>query len=77
LDYIKDEMLEIGADGVVFVPILSSIEDIRSGKSPIYCESTFDEWCAGDGNYLKTDRKYYKIIGGNRLYYDRNLKEYR
>jgi len=77
MDCIKNEMLGIKADGVVFVPIMHPSLDIRDGEKPIHCEFTFAEWCEGDGSHPKSAREYYKIINGNRLYYDYNLKKYR
>jgi len=77
MDCIESTMLEIGADGVVFIPIMHHSINIRENNEFILCEYTLAEWIEGVDGFPKSQRKYYKIINGKKLYYDFNLQDYR
>jgi len=75
MNYVKDEIIKLNADGVVFCPIFTSINDLHKGIAIVYCEYTLEEIDKAT-YHPKSDRKYYKIINGKRAYYDHRLEEY-
>lgn len=63
-DFVYDEMIEVGADGVDFLPILCR----NKFPLPIIKSFTKEEWLKEKG-ILKTDRLYWKLDEcGNKVY---------
>lgn len=63
MNYIKQEMIDKGADGVIFHPIFTSNEEIFK---KIICEYTIDT--IDDVSQIpKSGRTYYKIIDGKKI----------
>lgn len=63
LDYILDEMNKYDADGVDFVPIWFGRDE-----PPIICSYTRGEWINGVGVYPKSNRRYWKMVDGKKIY---------
>ena len=70
-DLILFEMEQCGADGVDFVPIW-----LDESMPSVYESYTKQEWIDSDGFYPKTNRKYWKIINGEKEYVDNNTRFY-
>ena len=65
-DFILDEMIELEADGVDFVPIFTTPENIYMAS---FCKSyTKEQWIASDGSYPKSGRLYWKMVNGKKEY---------
>lgn len=63
MDYILEEMNNVNADGVDFVPIMSP-ELIP----PVIVSYTKEEWIDGVSFYPKSGRKYWRMIDGKKTY---------
>lgn len=64
MDFILEEMNNLGADGVDFVPIWFDI--VR--PAPIISSFTKEEW-QKENSYPKTNRRYWKLDEkGNKIY---------
>ena len=63
IDFILEEMDNLGADGVDFAPIFSTFP-----LQKIHCSYTREEWINSCGAYPKSGRYYWKIINGNKVY---------
>ena len=63
-DFVLQEMIEQGADGVDFVPIGFD----ENAPAPIYKSYTKEEWLKEEC-VLKTNRKYWKIDEQGRKIY--------
>ena len=74
-DLILKEMDECGAEGVDFVPITFYFEPLKN--TTVYLSMTREEWLNSDGSYPKTGRVYWKIINGQKIYIDKNQREYK
>lgn len=66
MDYILEEMNRYGADGVDFVPAIP-FDD----KPHVYCSYTKEDWMKGNKCYLKSNRKYWRIVKGQKVYCDK------
>ena len=62
MDYILEEMNELEADGVDFVPIWYSEE-----FPPIICSYTKEEWKSVQA-YPKSGKMYWKMVDGKKEY---------
>lgn len=65
-DFILEEMNKRNADGVDFVSIFS---DDPLGPE-VYCSYSKEQWIASDRSYLKTGRRYWKMVDGKKVYID-------
>lgn len=65
MDFILKEMEERNANGVDFVPIW-----FDASLPPIYKSYTKQEWIDSDGSYPKTNRMYWRIENGKKIYCD-------
>ena len=65
-DFILEEMNKYNADGVDFVSIM--FDPIMCPN--IYKTYTREEWLASNRSYPKTNRRYWKIIDGEKTYID-------
>lgn len=65
MNLILEEMNNLNADGVDFVPL--SISDNKSLRK-IIKSYTKEEWINTDGSYPKSNRLYWNIIGGEKVY---------
>lgn len=63
MDYILEEMNNMDADGVDFVPIWFD----KKLPPPIICSYTKEEW-KDIKAYPKSNRIYWKIINGEKIY---------
>lgn len=72
-DFILREMDECGADGVDFVPIWLCLDD---SMPPVYKSYTRQEWIDSDGSYPKTNRKYWRMVNGQKQYVDKDWRVY-
>ncbi len=63
-DFISDEMDRLGADGVDFIPVFYD-----RTMAPIICSYTKEEM-KSQRSYPKSDRRYWKIVNGNKEYVD-------
>lgn len=63
MNFIKQEMINNGADGVIFHPICQPNTDIFKR---VICEYTIDE-IDTIGAIPKSGRSYYKIIDGKKI----------
>ena len=63
MDYILEEMNKVGADGVDFVPIWFD----KKLSPPIICSYTKEEWKDVKA-YPKSNRMYWKMIDGKKIY---------
>lgn len=61
-DFISDEMDRVGADGVDFIPIFYDLK-----IAPVICSYTKEEW-KHQNSYPKSNRRYWKIVDGNKEY---------
>ena len=64
IDFILEEMDNLGADGVDFAPIFQTPPFLF----PIHCSYTREEWINSCGVYPKSGRYYWKMINGNKVY---------
>ena len=71
-DFILREMEERGADGVDFVPVW-----FDTSFPPIYKSYTKQEWIDSDGSYPKTNRMYWRIVNGQKVYIDPDMTIYK
>ena len=71
-DFILREMEERGADGVDFVPIW-----FDTSFPPVLKSYTKQEWIDSDGSYPKTNRMYWRIVNGQKVYIDPNVTIYK
>jgi hypothetical protein len=71
-DFILREMEECGADGVDFVPVW-----FDTSFPPVYKSYTKQEWIESDGSYPKTNRMYWRIVNGQKVYIDPNMTIYK
>lgn len=63
MSFIKEEMVKLGADGVIFHPILMKGIDIFT---KIHCEYTLDE-IENVKSIPKSARTYYKLVDGKKV----------
>lgn len=63
MDYILEEMNKVNADGVDFVPIMSP-----KLAPPVIVSYTKEEWIYGVSYYPKSDRRYWRIVDGKKIY---------
>lgn len=64
MDFILEEMNNLGADGVDFVPIWIDI----ARPAPIICSYSKEEW-KKENSYPRTNRRYWKLDEhGNKVY---------
>ena len=63
MDYILEEMNKVDADGVDFVPIWFD----NKLSPPIICSYTKEEWKYVKA-YPKSNRMYWKMIDGKKIY---------
>lgn len=63
MNYIKQEMIDKGADGVIFHPICQPNTDIFKR---VICEYTIDEIDSINA-VPKSGRSYYKLVDGNKV----------
>lgn len=71
-DFILREMEERGADGVDFVPVW-----FDTSFPPVYKSYTKQEWIESNGSYPKTNRMYWRIVNGQKVYIDPNMTIYK
>ena len=71
-DFILREMEERGADGVDFVPIW-----FDTSFPPIIKSYTKEEWIESDGSYPKSNRMYWRMVNGHKVYIDPNTRIYK
>ena len=71
-DFILKEMEERGADGVDFVPVW-----IDASFPPIIKSYTKKEWIESDGSYPKSNRMYWKMVNGQKVYIDPGMTIYK
>jgi len=62
LNFIVDEMDSIGAEGVDFIPVFYDMK-----MAPIICSYTREE-IEKQNCYPKSNRRYWKIVNGNKEY---------
>ena len=75
-DLILKEMNEYSADGVDFVPLTLTFQSpIRSGE--IYLSLTREELLTYKGCYPRRGRLYWKMVNGQKIYIDKNQKEWK
>lgn len=65
MDLILKEMEEKNADGVDFIPIW-----FDASLPPIYKSYTKQEWINSNRSYPKTNRIYWRIENGKKIYCD-------
>ena len=65
-DFILKEMEERDADGVDFVPIFTTPDNILFTK--IIKSYTREQWIASDGAYPKSGRLYWKLNNNKKEY---------
>jgi hypothetical protein len=64
MNYILEEALKLGADGVIFHPInLRGKDAVLDGMCEIHCIKTIED-LKKDTSYPKSDRTYYKLVDG-------------
>lgn len=71
-DFILREMEERDADGVDFVPIW-----LDTSFSPVLKSYTKQEWMDSDRSYPKTNRMYWRIENGQKVYINPNVTIYK
>jgi len=65
MNYILEEALKLGADGVIFHPIFRTEEDVLSGKCEIHSIRTIKDLEKNEA-YPKSGRTYYKLVDGKK-----------
>lgn len=68
-DFILREMEERGADGVDFVPVW-----FDTSFPPVYKSYTKQEWIESDGSYPRTNRMYWRMENGQKVYITKPTK---
>lgn len=70
MDYILDEMNNVSAEGVDFVPLNESYFKKQYHLCQIISSYTKEEWINASGNRCipKTPRLYWKLVDGNKIY---------
>jgi len=68
MDYILDEMNELGADGVDFVPISEQLAQSNFTFCMPIESYNKEEWIKGVGAYPKSGRLYWKMVDGKKVY---------
>lgn len=63
MNFILEEAIKLGADGVMFVPIGTKMSDIHSGRIKPHIDYTIKQ-LENLGAYPKSGRIYYKIVDG-------------
>lgn len=70
-DLIYNEMIQVGADGVDFVPIWVGFPELP----PVLVSYTKDQWLSVKA-YPRSNRVYWKIDGsGNKVYFDERYNQ--
>lgn len=75
-DLILKEMNEYGADGVDFVPLAQTFQSPMYDKE-VYLSLTREELLTYKGCYPRSGRVYWKMVNGQKIYIDKNQKEYK
>ena len=75
-DLILKEMDECGAEGVDFLPLTLIFQNPIHGGT-IYLSLTREELLNYKGCYPKSGRLYWKTVNGQKIYIDKNQKEYK
>jgi hypothetical protein len=75
MNRIKEEMLRIKADGVVFYTIGTTIEDLAKYPERVHCEYTLES-IENATIIPRSGSAFYKLFDGKRCYYDTTTQQY-
>jgi hypothetical protein len=74
MNYLKEEMIKIGADGVIFHSIGFKIGD-EEIPMKIFAEFTIDT-IGSVKAFPRSSRTYYKLVNGKRVFYNWESKKF-
>ena len=74
MNYLKEEMIKIGADGVIFHSLFTEGLDVLKHS---HREYTFDEINSDTVKFIpRSARTYYKLVDGKKVLYDLETQKY-
>lgn len=63
MNYYLEEAIKLKADGVIFHPIFSNLEDITNKRVIIHCSYSIEQ-LKTERAYPRSGRTYYRIVDG-------------